>query len=142
MGRCKNCDHACTAPLLDTMDNIAAFYQNANVSDIDPDPIFRLQKYQRQTLSFNQSVIVATESKHFLEAEREKLLAIRPHAELTMLEAKKYEKAAWSQDEEAEALVSDIQGVQGISNALVIEIQGIFMKFEVICSCIYFQPVW
>ena len=51
-------------------------------------------------------------------------LTIRPHAELTMLEAKKYEKAAWNQDMEAENLINDISGVQHISNSLVIEIEG------------------
>ena len=51
-------------------------------------------------------------------------MAIRPHAELTMLEAKKYEKAAWSQDSEAEILASDINDVRGVADSLVIDIQG------------------
>ena len=53
-------------------------------------------------------------------------MAIRPHAELTMLEAKKYEKAAWSQDSQAESLVSDINDVRGVADSLVIDIQGEF----------------
>ena len=110
------------------MDDIAAFYANANVSDLDPSPMIRFQRYQSQTVSFNQSVFVAKASREFLETERNKLSAIRPHAELTMLEAKKYEKAAWSQDNEAKILLNEIKDVQGTADTLVIDIQGIWEK--------------
>ena len=106
------------------MDDISNYYQNANVSDIDPDPWSRMVQVQRQTATFNRSVSIAKESKQNLEFERNKLMAIRPHAELTMLEAKKYEKAAWSQDSEAEILASDINDVRGVADSLVIDIQG------------------
>jgi hypothetical protein len=111
------------------MDDIAAFYANANVSDIDPAPMLRLQRYQGQTVSFNQSVFVTKASREFLATERNKLSAIRPHAELTMLEAKKYEKAAWSQDNEAKILLNEIKDVQGTAETLVIDIQGMLEKF-------------
>ena len=64
--------------------------------------------------------------------ELDKLSAIRPQAELTMLEAKKYEKAAWSQDEEAEILLRDINGVDNIAETIVIDIQG---KEDI-------EPIW
>ena len=127
-GTCKDCNHACLAPLLDTMDEIAAAYDNADVDDIDPAPMLRLKRYRSQSLTFNQTCIIAKETRKELQTARGKLLTLRPHAELTMLEVKKYEKASNQQDQQARDLQRDANRVKLDIDALYQTIEGTHFK--------------
>ena len=126
-GICKTCDHACVAPLLDEMDEIAQFYSNANVSDIDPAPMLRLTRYQKQAAELETRVQRTKEVKARVEASSGGLSAIRPHAELTMLEVKKYEKAATGQDQKAKDQLNDVKSLDHEAERLHNEIRGILI---------------
>ena len=107
-GRCKNCDHPCVEPLLDTMDEIIEFFDNANVSDIDPAPMLRLIRFQDEKARKDEILVNVKKSKESIDNGHNIITAIRPHAELTMLEAKKYKKAAFAQDRQSHQLYKGI----------------------------------
>ncbi len=73
--------------------------------------MLRLRRYQEQTRLHNVTIFKAKQDKDLLTVEYNRLLNIRPHAELTMLEVKKYQKAAYFQDTESKDLFEDTQSV-------------------------------
>ena len=104
-GHCRDCDIPCVASLLDSMDAIRDYYNNANVSDIDPAPMLRVVKYQRQMPELETAVEEAQVIEARTEADFGLVNAMKPHAELTLLEVKKYDKAADKQLHDAQDLL-------------------------------------
>ena len=129
-GRCKDCDHPCVEPLLDTMDDIIGYYDNANVSDIDPDPILRLMRFKEEN-SIQESIMKQVKNdKGFIDNGHAMIMALRPHAELTMLEAKKYKKAAFMQDKDSHDLHQDCALLKVEASSLRLEIEGILRRLK------------
>ena len=103
-GQCRNCDVPCVASLLDSMDAIRMYYDNANVSDIDPAPMIRVVNYQQQLPGIDAAVEEVKVHEARIEANLASIQAMKPHAELTLLEVNKYDKAAEKQEDEAQNL--------------------------------------
>ena len=117
--QCRNCDVPCVASLLDSMDAIRSYYDNANVSDIDPAPMLRVVNYQKQLPGIEASVEEVKVHEARIEANLASIQAMKPHAELTLLEVNKYGKAAEKQEDEAQHLLA--QGRQTANEAFNLE---------------------
>jgi hypothetical protein len=110
------------------MDEMVAYFKNANVSDIDPAPMLRLMRYQKRKATLIQTLIQVKNSKDTLASITNLVDAIKPHAELTMLESKKYSKAAVNQTTQASSLTSGLHSLKSDATYLEREITGEYYK--------------
>ncbi len=107
---CKNCDHECTGPLLDTMDATVKFFNDSDVSDIDPEPMLRVGKLQNRKAEYDERIERVRNTKETLSSIGSLLDSLKPRAELGMLETKRYSKAADEQDRLSSGMLTDSTG--------------------------------
>ena len=112
------------------MDGMEAFFENANVSDIDPAPMLKLMRLQEENSRLEEILRQTKKNKEIVENGHKIITAIRPHAELTMLEAKKYKKAAFSQDDKGHRLNEQCVGLDIEASSLLIDVEG---EFDIVC---------
>ena len=53
---CRNCDDGCVGELLDDVDGIVGFFEEADVSDIDPAPMLRLIDFRDTKVDLRRQV--------------------------------------------------------------------------------------
>ena len=128
--QCRNCDIPCVASLLDSMDAIRMFYENANVSDIDPAPMLRVIKYQQQLPGIDAAVENVKVHEAIIEDNLASIQGLRPHAELTLLEVNKYDKAADKQKSEAQKLLEQGRGMASDASKIEQDITGIIRHLQ------------
>ena len=80
----------CTGELLDMAENMQTFLKDANVSDIDPAPHLRVIDNKMRHKSLSENLNDLKLSKNHITGIEQKFTQLKPRAELTMLETKKY----------------------------------------------------
>lgn len=129
-GLCRECNHTCVAFLLNTIDGITDYYRNSEVADLDPAPMVRLKRYKKQVRQFNASSQEAETAKDKIQVEMAKLMITKPHAELTMLEATKYQKAGLDQHEDAAKLLFEAGKQRQDAESLFLDVQSIVRRLR------------
>ena len=98
---CRNCDDGCVGELLDTVVDAKRYFDDADVSDIDPAPMLRLIDHQKRHKTATSRIVDTLKMENDLFNVESLNNQLKPQAELAVLEAKKYLKSARDADEDA-----------------------------------------
>ena len=93
---CRNCDDGCVGELLDDVENVVGYFNDADVSDIDPAPMLRLIQHTEDSVEYRRQVewmSMAKDRLHDLWSQSGGN-QLKPQANLALLEAKKNLKSS------------------------------------------------
>lgn len=129
-GRCKNCRNPCIDPVLDAMSAIKRRFDEAEVSDIDPNPGLRINKLEQKRALFEERAATNKEHKGELHLGHTIISTLRPRSELTALEARKLNKAALMQTKESGDVMSQCNEVGHQASNLLLEANAILAHLQ------------